>query len=151
MSALAMTREEVEAFLDREFPQLLLDGRVFLVEDVGPKTARMRLRTGDRHLRPGGTVSGPSLMTLTDLVFYVAILGSIGPVTGVVTANLNFNFLRRPEPRDVVAECRLFRVGRRLAVGEARLFGDGGAEMVCHATGTYAIPSGKYGAGIPPA
>jgi uncharacterized protein (TIGR00369 family) len=143
MTAPAMTREEVEAFLDREFPQLLLDGRVFVVEEVGPMAATMRLRTGDRHLRPGGTVSGPSLMTLADLVFYVAILGSIGPVTRVVTANLSFNFLRRPEPRDVIAECRLFRLGRRLAVGEAKLFSEGQPEMVCHATGSYAIPSDR--------
>lgn len=135
-----MTREEVEAFLDREFPQIHQDGRVFSVEAVGPLIGRMRMRAGARHVRPGGTLSGPAMMTLADLVFYVAILANIGPVGLAVTTNLSFNFLRKPPPGDLLAECRLLKIGKRLAVGEASLRSEGSDEIVCHATGTYSIP-----------
>jgi len=108
-----MTRDEVEAFLDREFPQIHLDGRIFHVEEVGPHSAVMRMRTSPRHVRPGGTLSGPAMMTLADLVLYVAILASIGPVGLAVTTNLSFNFLRKPEPRDLLARCRLLKLGKR--------------------------------------
>lgn len=140
MTGPVMTRKEVEAFLDREFPQIHLDGRIFSVEAVGPLSACMRMLAAPRHLRPGGTLSGPAMMTLADLAFYVAILAQIGPVGLAVTTNLSFNFLRKPEPRDLLAECRLLKLGKRLAVGEVSLFSDGGAEVVCHATGTYSIP-----------
>jgi uncharacterized protein (TIGR00369 family) len=136
-----MTRDEVEAFLEREFPQIHQDGRIFRVEAVGDLTARMRMAAGPRHIRPGGTVSGPAMMTLADLGLYAAILANIGPVALAVTTNLSFNFLRKPEPRDLLAECRLLKLGKRLAVGEVSLFSEGVPEPVCHATGTYSIPS----------
>ena len=138
-----MTVEEIVSFLDREFPQIHLDGPVFHVEAVGSGTARMRMKAGERHIRPGGTLSGPSMMTLADLALYVVILAHIGPVGLAVTTNLNFNFLRKPEPRDLVAECRLLKLGARLAVGEVSLFSEGVADPVCHATGTYSIPPRK--------
>ena len=138
-----MTVEDVEAFLDCEFPQIHQDGRIYSVEAVGPGTARMCMRAGDRHIRPGGTLSGPAMMTLADLALYAAILAHIGPVGLAVTMNLTFNFLRRPEPRDLLAECRLLKLGSRLAVGEVSLFRDGLADPVCHATGTYSIPLRK--------
>ena len=135
-----MTRDEVEAFLDREFPELHLDGRIFHVEEVGPLSARLRMQAGRRHVRPGGTVSGPAMMTLADLALYVAILANIGPVGLAVTTNLSFNFLRKAEPGDLLAECRLLKLGSRLAVGEVSLFGAGSPDVICHATGTYSIP-----------
>lgn len=139
-AAPVMSVAEIEAFLDREFPQIHMGGRVYSVEAVGPMTGRMRLAADGRHLRPGGTVSGPSMMALVDLVLYVTILAQIGPVGLAVTTNLAFNFLRKPEPGDLVAECRLLKLGKRLAVGEASLFSAGSDEVVCHATGTYSIP-----------
>jgi uncharacterized protein (TIGR00369 family) len=135
-----MTREEVTAFLDRDFPQLHLDGRVFTIEAVGPMTATMRLAVGERHLRPGGTVSGPSMMALADLAIYAGILANVGPVALAVTTSLNFNFLNKPEPRDLVANCRLLKIGRRLVVGEVTIQGEGSDRVVCHATGTYSLP-----------
>jgi uncharacterized protein (TIGR00369 family) len=136
-----MTVPELEAFLDREFPQIHNGGRTYSVEAVGPLTARLRMAYHERHIRPGGTLSGPSMMTLADLGLYIAILAHIGPVALAVTSNLSFNFLRKPGPRDLVAECRLLKLGRRLAVGEVSLFSEGSPEIVCHATGTYAIPA----------
>jgi uncharacterized protein (TIGR00369 family) len=135
-----MTREELEAFLDREFPQIHLGGRTYSIEEIGPLFARLRMNYHERHIRPGGTLSGPSMMALADLALYVAILAQIGPVPLAVTTNLSFNFLRKPAQRDLIADCRILKLGRRLAVGEVGLRSAGEIELVCHATGTYAIP-----------
>jgi uncharacterized protein (TIGR00369 family) len=135
-----MTVAEMEAFFDREFPQIHMGGRIFRVEEVGHGTARLRMAYDARNVRPGGTLSGPSMFTLADLAFYVAVLGAIGPVGLAVTTNLNINFLRKPAPRDLIASCRLLKIGKRLAVGEATLLSDGEDEPVAHATGTYSIP-----------
>ncbi|MGO4705358.1 PaaI family thioesterase [Microvirga sp. 2MCAF38] len=139
--AVAMTRQEVEDFLDREFPQIHYGGRTFQVEEVGPLFARMRMEAHEKHLRPGETISGPAMMALADLALYAAILAQIGPVALAVTTNLNFNFLRKPKLAPMIAECRLLKVGKRLAVGEVSLYSEGEADVVCHATGTYSIPA----------
>ena len=134
-----MTKAEVEAFLEREFPQISI-GQEFVLEEVGPLSARLRLVASEKHLRPGGTVSGPSMFALADVCLYIAILAQIGPVALAVTTNLNINFLRRPSPGDLVADCRLLKLGNRLAVGEVFLHSAGDEEPVAHATGTYSIP-----------
>jgi uncharacterized protein (TIGR00369 family) len=135
-----MTLDELTAFLDREFPQIHLGGRSYFVDEIGPLTARMRMEYHDRHLRPGGTISGPAMMALADLALYAAILAHIGPVALAVTTSLNFNFLRKPEPRALIADCRLLKLGKRLAVGDVSIYSQGSPEVVCHATGTYSIP-----------
>ncbi|MCC0807564.1 PaaI family thioesterase [Methylobacterium sp. W2] len=136
----AMSLPETIAFLERDFPQMNHDGRVFHLEAVGPLSARMRLDHHERFLRPGGTISGPAMMALADYALYAAILANIGPVGLAVTTNLSFNFLRKPGPTGLVAEATLLKLGKRLAVGEAQLFAPGSDDLVCHATGTYSIP-----------
>ena len=135
-----MTRDELAAFLDREFPQIHMGGQTYFVDEVGPLSARMRMIYHERHIRPGGTISGPSMMALADLGLYVAILAHIGPVALAVTTSLNFNFLRKPEQRDLIADCRLLKLGKRLAVGDISIYSEGSSDVVCHATGTYSIP-----------
>ncbi|MEE1657742.1 PaaI family thioesterase [Microvirga sp. CF3062] len=135
-----MTRDELAAFLDREFPQIHMGGQTYFVDEVGPLSARMRMAYHERHIRPGGTISGPAMMALADLALYVAILAHIGPVALAVTTSLNFNFLRKPEQRDLIADCRLLKLGKRLAVGDVSITSEGSPEVVCHATGTYSIP-----------
>jgi len=135
-----MTRDDVEAFLEQEFPQLHYGGRTYHIDSVGPLSAQLRMDYHERHIRPGGTLSGPSMMALADLAIYVAILAQIGPVALTVTTNLSFNFLRKPEKRALIADCRILKLGRRLAVGEVGLRSEGADDLVCHATGTYSIP-----------
>ncbi|MFM9973694.1 MAG: PaaI family thioesterase [Beijerinckiaceae bacterium] len=135
-----MSITEMEAFLDKEFPQIHMGGRIFSVEAVGHGFCRMRMAYHERNLRPGGTLSGPSIFALADIAFYVALLGALGPVALAVTTNLNINFLRKPEPRDLIGECRMLKLGKRLAVGEVMLFSEGEEEPVAHVTGTYSIP-----------
>lgn len=130
------TKQEIVAFLAAEFPQ-----SKHTVEAVGNGGATVSHEISEDDLRPGGTVSGPVLMTAADVALYVAILGEIGIVPLTVTSNLTINFLRKPAARGrIVAVCRLMKVGRTLAVGEVNLYSDGRAEPVAHVVGTYAIP-----------
>ena len=116
---------------------------------------RARFRVGKQHLRPGDTVSGPTLMALADVAMYAALLGEIGLVPtddipsmlDVLTTSLNINFLRKPEQKGVIGEARLLKVGKRLAVGEVTLFSDGDPEPVAHVTCTYSIPPRAKAAG----
>ena len=140
MTATILTLAETRDFLDREFPQMQAGGRAYHLEAVGPLSARMRLEAHERFLRPGATVSGPAMMALADYALYAAILANIGPVALAVTTSLNFNCLRKPATGDLVAECRLLKLGRRLAVGEVAITAVGSPDLVCHATGTYSIP-----------
>lgn len=135
-----MTVAELEAFLEREFPQIHEGGRVYHVEAVEHGRAVVRLETDNRHLRPGGTISGPTMMALADLSAYVVILAALGPVALAVTTNLNINFLRKPDPSGIHCECRLLKLGKRLAVVEAYIRSRASEELVAHATATYAIP-----------
>lgn len=133
-----MTATELDAFLHREFPQV--DRQGYRVEEVRDRFARVRLPFHEDHLRPGGTVSGPTLMSLADTAMYVVVLAMIGEVPLAVTTSLNINFMRRPGPVDVIADARLLKLGRRLAVGDVAMYSDGDPEMVAHATLTYSIP-----------
>src|SRR4029450_8373323 len=91
------------------------------IEHVGHRTARVRLKTQARNMRPGGTVSGPAMFTLADFAVYVAIIGNVGePGIEAVTTNMNINFLAKPEPRDITAHVRLLRLGPRLGVARLR-------------------------------
>ena len=110
-------------------------------------SATVRLNYHPDHLRPGGTISGPSMFALCDLALYVAILHEIGRVELAVTTNVSINFLRRPEPKDLIGRAKLMKLGKRLAVGEVALYSPGEAEMVAHATGTYSIPARGVGVG----
>jgi uncharacterized protein (TIGR00369 family) len=110
------------------------------VEQLDRGVARLRVPFRDDFLRPGGTISGPVLMAAADLALYAAVLSLIGPVELAVTSNLNINFLRRPHPGDIIAEARILKLGKRLAVGEVSLYPDGEEELVAHVTATYSIP-----------
>jgi uncharacterized protein (TIGR00369 family) len=134
---LAMTADEVAAFIAREFPQA---DAGFSILSVRPRGAVVSLAYEDRHLRPGGTLSGPSMMALADFTAYVAILAQLGPVALAVTTNLTINFLRRPQQTTLIADCELIKLGQRLAVGEVGLCSEGDPALVAHAVTTYALP-----------
>jgi len=135
-----MSVKAVDAFLDREFAGLRQAAPTLQVEEVGQAFARLRLGYDPQTLRPGGTISGPAMFTLADVAMYVAVLASIGPVALAVTTNLNINFLRRPQPGDLIGEAHLLKLGKSLAVGEIYLRGPDSGDCVAHAVGTYALP-----------
>lgn len=135
-----MTVEELERLLAREFPQMNHGGGTYSIVSVRRGGAVMRMACDERHLRPGGTLSGPSMMALADYAAYVALMAQIGPVTLAVTTSLSINFLRKPEPRAILADCDILKLGRRLAVCEVALRPEGGQGVVAHAVATYALP-----------
>ena len=135
---LEMTADDLTRFLNEQFPQVQRLG--IDIQRVDVDGTRVRLPLKEAYLRPGGTVSGATLAMLADLVMYLTVLSRIGPVPLAMTTNLNINLLRRPTQADVIAEGRLLKLGRRLAVGEVVLYTDGESEPVAHATLTYSIP-----------
>ena len=134
-----MSAAEVQALLDREFPQSARS-QAIVIEEAWHGGCRVRRTFNPRSLRPGGTISGPTMMGLADFAMYVAVLASFGAVPLAVTTNLNINFLRRPAQRDLIGEARLIKLGKRLAVGDVAIHSDGEDDMVAHATLTYSIP-----------
>jgi uncharacterized protein (TIGR00369 family) len=135
-----LSAKQVGELLAREFSQMAGTGSPNVIEDAWYGGCRVRRKFSVMSLRPGGTISGPTMMALTDFSMYVAILASIGPVALAVTTNLNINFLRKPAQRDLIAEVKLIKLGKRLAVGDVAIYSDGEDEMVAHATATYSIP-----------
>src|SRR5271169_5343692 len=134
------TLEALRAYPVEIFPEAWARG-AYATEEAGPMSATVRLNYHPDHLRPGGTISGPSMFALCDLALYVAVLHEIGRVKLAVTTNVSINFLRKPEPKDLVGRAKLMKLGKRLAVGEVALYSPGEADMVAHATGTYSIPA----------
>ena len=131
-----VSKEELSAFLKTEFPQ-----NTSVIQAVGNMGATVMQPVGVAQLRPGGTVSGPVMMGLADVALYVAILGEIGIVPLAVTTSLSINFLRKPAAeRNVVAVCKLLKLGKTLAVGEVSIYSEGTTDLVAHAIATYAIP-----------
>ncbi|MEA2879344.1 MAG: hypothetical protein QOF14_4540 [Hyphomicrobiales bacterium] len=135
-----LSAAQVGELLAREFSQMAGKESPNVIEDAWHGGCRVRRRFREASLRPGGTISGPTMMGVTDFAMYVAILASIGPVPLAVTTNLNINFLRKPAARDLIAEVKLIKLGKRLAVGEVEMFSEGEEDMVAHATATYSIP-----------
>jgi uncharacterized protein (TIGR00369 family) len=141
MAAAKMSVAELEAFLGVEFPQSFGSGDT-RIETADGETCRLRQRYSDSMLRPGGTISGPTLMALADCAMYVVLLSAIGPVALAVTTNLSINFLRKGVPgHDVIAQARLLKLGNRLAVGEVVLFSASSPDPIAHVTATYSIPN----------
>ena len=133
---------EVMKLIDEDIPSVAETGLVF--EEISDTKVRARLPFDASSLRPGETMSGPTMMGLTDMVVFVCVLARIEIVKDAVTTNLNANFLRKPAPSDLIAEGRLIKCGRRLAYGEVSMFSDTDPEnLVFHATCTYSIPPSK--------
>src|ERR1700740_52872 len=141
MAIAKMTVAELERFLQVEFPQAFSGGDISLGKADG-SSCLLRQRYSERMLRPGGTVSGPTLMAMADFAMYVVLLSAIGPVGLAVTTNLNINFLRKGEAgQDVLAAAKILKLGKRLAVGEVTLLSGSSPDPIAHVTATYSIPN----------
>ena len=124
----------VAAFPGNEVPR---------VESVDDESVLLSMPVDDRHGRPGGTLSGPTMMTLADTAAWMAILAQIGPVLLAVTTSLHIDFLRKPEVRDLMARARVLKLGRKLAVVDVELFSRGATQLVAKSQVTYSLPSTK--------
>lgn len=135
---LKMDIPALEAFLERNFAQV---ADMFGLDALDETELTVRLRVQEQHLRPGGTVSGPSMFALADVAMYLAILARIGPVGLAVTTNCSIDFMRKPAAGvDLIAKARVLKLGRVLAVGDVLLFSEGQVDPVARASLTYSIP-----------
>jgi uncharacterized protein (TIGR00369 family) len=141
MPAPALNAEQIADLLHKEFPQAFYEGCGLTLERVDYANVRVRRHFHEDYVRPGGTISGPTMMELADFAMYVAVFSAVGAQPLAVTTNLNINFLRKPAPADLIAEAKLLKVGKRLAVGEVAIYSDGQDEPVAHVTSTYSIPA----------
>jgi len=138
--ALKMTAEDLRAFLAQDFTQVADD---FEFVEVAETHVAMALSASEKHLRPGGTVSGPAMFALADVCAYFCILSQLGPVALAVTTNCSIDFMRKPAPGKLICRMELLKLGRSLAVTEGRLFSEGNPDKpVARASLTYSIPPG---------
>lgn len=140
MAEPAIAADELEAKLVEAFPEAFGATDRVRIEELRHGGCRVRQPLQANALRPGGTISGPTMMALADVAIYIAVLSAIGWVPLAVTTHLSINFLRKPSPGDLLAECRLLKLGKRLAVAEVAIRSPGSEDIVAHATGTYSIP-----------
>ncbi|MDK3074114.1 PaaI family thioesterase [Sedimentitalea sp. JM2-8] len=132
------TATEMMDYLEEVFPQIRSD---FRVEHLDGETVTMRMLIGDRHLRPGGTVSGPSMFALADVAAYVATMAPIGREALAVTTNISMDFMRKPAAgADLIAQAKLLKLGRALTVTDVLVYSEGEEKPVARATLTYSIP-----------
>lgn len=137
-------REEIEAYLTTDFPQVAPDKGIYEIEEVTTRTSRVRLKFHDAMLRPGGTIQGPALMALADIGAYVVLMGAYGePATGAATTTMQTDFMRKPGPGDVVAETELVKAGRTLAVCHVRVLSAESGDLLAMTNCTYAMPRQK--------
>lgn len=134
---LAMSASEVETYIEEVFPQVA--DYEFRIENLEVGKISVSMKTSDAHLRPGGTISGPTMFTLADCASYLIVLAHIGKVALAVTTNLNINFISKPEG-DLIADTTLLKLGKRLAVCEISIKTKEQEKLVAHATATYSIP-----------
>ncbi len=131
---------EVNALMASVYPQLNDSFVSYEAIDVFPGGCTVRLNADERHLRPGGTVSGPSLFTLADIGGYVCVLSHAGPDALSVTVNLDINFMRKAEAGPIDGHCRILKLGKSLMVFDIDIVAGPDGQTVAHATGTYSIP-----------
>ena len=132
-----MTKEELNGFLEKEFPQV---NKNFEILKVSNKNFSMLMHISSEHLRPGATVSGPTMFLLADVTFYLATLSVIGPKSLTVTTNCSINFLRKPNEKNLISEARILKLGKTLSVGDVLIYSEDIDEPVAHASLTYSIP-----------
>lgn len=141
MAAPKLARKELWDLLRRNFPEMSNAMVNYELDALWYGGCRLRHPFLESSLRPGGTLSGTTMMSVADFAMYIAVLSAIGWMPLAVTTNLNINFLRKPAPRDLIAEARLIKLGKRLAVGDIAIRSEGEEDLVAHATSTYSIPS----------
>ena len=136
-------KEDMMTFLDDVFPQVK---GLFSIDRLDEELLVMRMAVSEANLRPGGTVSGPSMFSLADVAAYVVTMSRVGKEALAVTTSCSIDFMRKPVAgRDLVAHARLLKLGKALSVSEVHLFSDGSNDMVARASLTYSIPPVRKG------
>ena len=132
-----MSKRELELFMKKEFSQV---SKNFKILDLDLGSISMKMNVLNEHLRPGDTISGPTMFLLADISFYLATLSLIGPKSLTVTTNCSINFLRKPNKHDLTSKARVLKIGKTLSVGDVLIYSLDKTKPVAHASLTYSIP-----------
>lgn len=138
---MTLTAADINLIIRQGLPAAENSG--FQVDEVTPEGAICRMVYAANQLRPGGTLSGPTMMALADAAMYAAVMSRLGRLEMAVTQNININFLARPQPADLIAKAAVLKQGKRTVVMDVRIYSDGCPDMVAHATGTYSLPPAR--------
>lgn len=133
-----MNGEEILALMNEVFPPV--DGMQLRIPELSEDAITLVWPVGDEHIRPGGTISGPAMMTIADTAAYFLVLANVGPEPLAVTTSLNINFLRKPAPGELIAEARKLKQGSRLFVCDVFIRTSASEELVAQASVTYSVP-----------
>ncbi len=132
-----MSKPELELFMKKEFSQV---SKNFKILDLNLGSISIKMNVLNEHLRPGDTISGPTMFLLADISFYLATLSLIGPKSLTVTTNCSINFLRKPNKHDLTSKARVLKIGKTLSVGDVLIYSLDKTKPVAHASLTYSIP-----------
>ena len=138
MSLLKMSANEIMSLLNKTFPQ---QAKFFEIDELTVESLIVRHKIDESHLRPGGTISGPTMFSLADISLYILTMSRIGPAFLAVTTNCSMDFMRKPKAGlDLLAKTRLLKLGKNLCVGDVLIFSEGLEKPVARASMTYSIP-----------
>ena len=138
MSLLKMSDNEIMSLLNKTFPQ---QAKFFEIDELTVESLIVRHKIDESHLRPGGTISGPTMFSLADISLYILTMSRIGPALLAVTTNCSMDFMRKPKAGlDLLAKTRLLKLGKNLCVGDVLIFSEGLEKPVARASMTYSIP-----------
>ena len=138
MSLLKMSANEIMSLLHKTFPQ---QAKFFEIDELTVESLIVRHKIDESHLRPGGTISGPTMFSLADISLYILTMSRIGPALLAVTTNCSMDFMRKPKAGlDLLAKTRLLKLGKNLCVGDVLIFSEGLEKPVARASMTYSIP-----------
>ncbi len=138
-----LNETEVTNYLKEVFPELSAQWPLLNIEKISDLEGKFTLKIDESMLRPGGTISGPTMMALADLAIYATILGNIGPKALAVTTNLTFDFMNKPPQDDLICKCQILKLGKRLITARAEILSKNSNLLCTHAVGTYSIPPAK--------
>ena len=135
---MSLNQQQITDLLQQHFPQIQDE---ISIDSMNDQEATVRLSVNNRHLRPGNTVSGPSMFLLADVAAYIAILAQVGARTQAVTTSAHMDFLRKPQAQaDIIATTKVLKIGKQLAVTDVYLYSENDSNMVARAAMTYSLP-----------
>ncbi len=129
--------EDANTFLSTAFDRPDHRAQITLMEEG---RAVQRLEVSAENMRPGGYISGPTQMAVADSAAYMAVMTLTGIEPMAVTSNLNINFLRPCIGGAVVADARVMKIGKALAVMDVDIRAEGSDKASSHAVVSYALP-----------
>lgn len=129
--------KEISKKLKDIFPQV---ADKYEIISLKSNYSEVKLLSNNKNLRPGNTISGPSMFELADLSFYIAIMASTDLGDKSVTTNVSINFMKKPSLSNLLAISQIKKIGKRLVVGDVEILSEDKKQTYAQALFTYSIP-----------